>query len=270
VPTEKETSKPVSFLQALDESTTILKKARRNRHSLTGAGYYARSYWEKVSELRREGELLAQELERADRSEQSHLLRAALANLTPGDGSFADAESQLNRVRALWYTAIQLNLRATRAQRKVATHFLPLELRADIPGSIKTAFDQIQGCYAFEFWDAALVMLRKLVESLVIEGYEIAGRGAEIKLNGNYLAFGDLVGKAKSGSLFRLSRDSKSAIDTVKTLGDNAAHNPRFSGSRSDLDGLRNGARILLQDLLNNIKGFQKAASLMTSTSIAV
>ena len=249
------------FLKLLEVATSSLRRARRNRHSLGGTGYYAKAYWRSMGELKREGALVAQELEKNDRVEQAKLLRVALEQANPLDGSFVEAESQLNRVRTLWYSAIEHNIQIGRAQPRIPKKYLTPELRENIPGPLRSVFDQIQGCYAFEFWDAALVMVRKLVESLIIEGYEIAKKDHEIKANGNYIAFGDLVGKAKSGVLFRLSRDSKGAIDTVKALGDNAAHNPRFTGRRSDLDGLRNGARILTEDLARNIETFRRAAS---------
>lgn len=250
-------SKAQRFVAMLDEASTLLRKARKHRHSLSGNGYYAKAYWEKIGEIKREGEILGGELESRGLDQEGDLLRTAVERVVSIQSSAADADAELARARTTWCVRVEPSLHTTGPRKKRSKNFLPPELRTSIQGLLRPVFDQIEGCYAYEFRDAALVMLRKLVESLIIEGYEKAGRGTEIKKStGEYVSFGDLVGKAKGGSLFRLGRDSRSAIDEVKKLADNAAHNPHFHAQRSQVNGLRSGAGILVQDLLRQIDGF--------------
>lgn len=230
-----------------------------------GTGYYAKAYWRNLDRLRHDGQALADELERNDRANEAKALRAAIDDLKLTNG-FADAESRLTRLRTICYSTLDEHAPVGRGGRR-RLPLLPPELRANVPAVLRSVFDQVQGCYSFEFWDAALVMIRKLTESLIIEGYELAGEAHQIKTNGQYLNFGDLAGKAKSGSFFRLARDSKAALDAVKSLGDNAAHNPRFLGRRSDLDGLRNGLRILTEDLTKNIGDLKSKHSADTAAN---
>lgn len=247
------------FTALLEAARKSLRNARKNRHSLSGAGYYAGQFMERMNALHQAADRRAQELEIQGQPDHADALRSALVGLSAGTDSFGKAEAELNRVRTVWYTSAQKHLGSSAARIMEQTKYLPPELRNSIPPFFRSIFDQIQGCFAFQYWDAGLVMLRKLVEVLVIDGYENSERQAEITTNGNYLAFGDLVGKAKSGALFTLSRDSKSAIDEVKRLGDNAAHNPRFVARKSDVHGLRVGSRILVEDLVKNIHKISSA-----------
>jgi len=255
--TERPKATGETLPRLLDSAASCLRRAQKNRHSLNGSGYYAKTYMNTTVDLRCVGESVAQELDRSSRSDQATRFRLALQKIATST-SFKDAASALTELRAAWYATAGLQLASRRLGRAAATIFLPPELRAHVPGYLKPTFDQIQGCYASRYYDAALVMIRRLFESLIIEGYVAAGKDSEIKSNGEYVPFTELVGRATSGELFQLARDGKRALRTVKSLGDNAAHNPHFSGQASDLDRLRNEVRVLMGDLLSNIATLQR------------
>ncbi len=250
---------PGRFSALITEAIKLLRRARRNRHSLAGNGYYARAYWKIIGEFKREGHLLAIQLGELGLHEEVDLLHTTIDRVASHQDS-AGAEEEMVRLRTLCVVKLEPCLYGAASPKRAIKSFLPPEFCTSVPRFLRPVFEQVQGCYAYEFRDAALVMLRKLVESLIIEGYEVSGRGSEIKKNGNYLQFGDLVGKATSGTLFRLSRDSKIAIEDVKKLGDNAAHTLHFHARKSEVDQLRKGARILLEDLLKTIEGLPTTA----------
>lgn len=247
------------FITLSEAARNALNKARRNRHSLSGSGYYARNYLQRVASVQDEGRRICVALEARNEKDRAQLLAAALDSLSSGSDSFDEAATKLNRLRTVWYSTILPHAEGSGIGISDHPYYLPPELRHLLPHLCGQVFDQVQGCFSFQFWDAQLVMLRKLAESLIIDGYEKAGRQNEIIINNNYLPFGDLLGKAKSGALFTLSRDSKSALDSVKQLGDNAAHNPRFIAKRSDVEKIQHSSRILLEDLALNIKRFETA-----------
>jgi hypothetical protein len=253
------------FGSHLEQTRALLRKARKHRHSLGGTGFYAKAFWKSVGALKTEGEAIAREFEVKSVQDDADRLRMILSRIASIQDFNEGAEAELSRAQTAWRTKLEPSLLIGKSSKRAPTDFLASELRSRIPGFLRNIFDQIQGCFAYEFWDACLVMLRKLVESLIIEGYETAGRGSEIKANGEYQQLGDLVGKAKSGALFRLSRDSKSAIDTVKKFGDNAAHGPRFHANRSDVVALRTGSTILLQDMLTNLETFRDASGALAA-----
>ncbi len=58
-----------------------------------------------------------------------------------------------------------------------------------------------------------------------------------------------LVGRAVSNSGLSLGRESKRVLEDIKTLGDRAAHNRRFIARQRDLDALRDGVRVVFDEL---------------------
>jgi len=50
--------------------------------------------------------------------------------------------------------------------------YLSRELWKDTRGYIEKVCEQMNGCYQFGFFDAASVIMRRLVETLIIEAYE--------------------------------------------------------------------------------------------------
>src|SRR5947199_226022 len=79
--------------------------------------------------------------------------------------------------------------------------------------------------YQFSFCDAASVMLRRLVETLIIEAYETLTREADIKDGtGNYYMLRELITRACDTHPIGLGRDAKDALKQIKELGDRSAH----------------------------------------------
>src|SRR6266849_5892865 len=75
--------------------------------------------------------------------------------------------------------------------------FLPQEVWDETRGYIEKVCLQLNGCFQFQFYDAASVLVRRLIETLIIECYEHLKRESEIKgSDGNYLMLRDLVIRA--------------------------------------------------------------------------
>jgi hypothetical protein len=130
--------------------------------------------------------------------------------------------------------------------------FLPGELWRGTRGYIERVCEQLNGCYQYGLYDAASVMLRRLIETLVIEAYEHAGRESEIRdSGGNYLMLRDLAARATGNSPIGLGRDAKDALNRIKEMGDRSAHNRRYNALRADLDKVQSGARVIVDELLN-------------------
>jgi hypothetical protein len=139
--------------------------------------------------------------------------------------------------------------------------YLPKDVWKDTRGYIEKVCAQLNGCYQFGFCDAASVMLRRLVETLIIEAYEKLGRDAEIKDgSGNYFTLRDLITRACDSHAIGLGRDAKEALKHIKELGDRSAHNRRYNANPSDLNKVQSGVRVVADELIN-IAGLRKAAT---------
>jgi hypothetical protein len=130
--------------------------------------------------------------------------------------------------------------------------YLPKDVWNATRGYIEKVCEQMNGCYQFGFHDAASVMMRRLVETLLIEAYEASNREAEIKdNNGNYLMLRDLVAKATGPMPIGLGRDARDALGKIKEMGDRSAHNRRYNAVKADMDKVQSGVRVVVDELIN-------------------
>lgn len=115
---------------------------------------------------------------------------------------------------------------------------------------------QLNGCFAANFHDAAAVMLRRLIETLIIDAYEAVGRRADIVDGGdnpfmlNALADRAIAPAHPASTGLGLGREAKAALKAIKAVGDRSAHNRRVLANRADLDTVRTGARTAVEELL--------------------
>ncbi len=119
---------------------------------------------------------------------------------------------------------------------------------------IEAVCRQMNGCYVATYFDGASVMMRRLIETLIIEAYEHLKREGEIKdLQHNYYMLNGLVERASGENThpgLHLSRDGKAALKSIKGLGDKSAHNRRYVAVKADLENVRSGLRLVSQELI--------------------
>ena len=104
---------------------------------------------------------------------------------------------------------------------------------------IERVVDQINGTYENGWYDACAVMLRRLIETLIIEAYE--GKKIDHKIknnNGDFLSLDELINKARKESALNLNRDTKRILPKIKKLGNLSAHTRTFNANRSILERL--------------------------------
>ena len=131
--------------------------------------------------------------------------------------------------------------------------YLPEALWKNTRGYLEKVCVQLNGCHKFGFLDAASVMMRRVVETLIIEAYEHLKRENEVKgSDGNYFMLGELVAAAVGPNGLSLGRETKSTLLEIKQLGDRSAHNRRYNAVKPDLEGnTRSGFRIAVDELIN-------------------
>jgi hypothetical protein len=117
-------------------------------------------------------------------------------------------------------------------------------------GYIEKIVAQINGSYENGWFDACAVMVRRLVETLIIEAFEEHGLAAKIKnSNSDFLYLSDLVDSTLSEPSWNLGRNTKSALPRLKSIGDLSAHSRRFVAHRSDIDKIVGDLRVVVQEL---------------------
>lgn len=118
-------------------------------------------------------------------------------------------------------------------------------------GYIEKLVHQINGSYANGWYDASLVMIRRLIETLIIEIFEAHKLGTKIKdKNGDFLFLRDLIGALESEATWTLSRNSRKVLGDLKDVGDKSAHSRRFTAHRQDVDKLIPSLRVVVQEFI--------------------
>jgi Domain of unknown function (DUF4145) len=110
---------------------------------------------------------------------------------------------------------------------------------------------QINTTYEHTCYDACAVMVRRLVESLIIEVFEAKQCAQEIKgPDDNFFYLSQLIPKIEAHSDWNLSRNAKNAFKRLKSVGDVSAHNRRYIATRHDIDDVISDIRVIVQELL--------------------
>ena len=113
--------------------------------------------------------------------------------------------------------------------------------------------DQINGTYENGWYDACAVMLRRFIETLIIETYIEKQKESEIKkTDGDFYSLKRLIDIACGGNDLNLSRDTKDILRKLKRLGDRSAHNRRFIAKHSYFDELFENLHLDMQTLIED------------------
>jgi hypothetical protein len=132
--------------------------------------------------------------------------------------------------------------------------YLPEPIWNNTRGYIEEVCRELNGTFHNAYYNSSAVMLRRLLETLIIEAYEHIDRASEIRDgSGNYLMLSDLAERAcgeKGHKGLNLGRDSKAALRDARNIGNWSAHARRFLAHAGDLTKLQSGARLLVQELV--------------------
>jgi len=128
---------------------------------------------------------------------------------------------------------------------------LPFSIVRATRGYIEKVVNQINGCYENGWFDACAVMMRRLLETLIIEVFEKQGLAQKIlNSKGDFVPLGDMISVLRSEPRWNLSRNTKSALSKLKGIGDKSAHSRRFNAHKGDVDRLLDDYRVTVQELI--------------------
>jgi hypothetical protein len=118
-------------------------------------------------------------------------------------------------------------------------------------GYIEKVANQANGCYEKGWYDACAVLVRRLIETLIIETYEKHSIATKIQNpQGDFFYLRDLIAHCLSEPAWNLSRNCKAALPKLKDVGDKSAHSRRYVAQRGDIDPLLADIRLVVQELL--------------------
>ena len=236
---------PSEILENLARSALeISKKARRQKKSLKGDNFYAN----RLATLRADATNAFRSLSSASAGDSS-----AIAELI--DFVFSPKTDPRQRLTA--FQELSYNLRTTWCSTQTPREdegLFPLSILAQARrGYLVTVGRQMNGCFTTGWYDAAAVMMRRLIEIAIIEAFEAKGLANKIKdSKGNYLQLSDLVAKALAEPTFSLSRNAKKSLPSLRDVGHMSAHGRYFSARKEDLESARLGCRVVVEEFLHH------------------
>ena len=122
------------------------------------------------------------------------------------------------------------------------------------PGVYRKVLEEANRCFSADCPNACAAMLRRLVESLIIEAFEAHAIEAKVKdTTGEYLELKALIGKAVAEQKLNLSRNTRTALPHLKFVGDLSVHSRRNLIRNGDLKGIRNDARAAIEELASHM-----------------
>lgn len=130
-------------------------------------------------------------------------------------------------------------------------NLIPRSLVRGTRGYIERVVNQANGCYENGWYDSCAVMLRRLLETLIIESFEKHSLAHKIKNpQGDFFYLKDLISSCLAEPAWNLSRNCKQSLPRLKDIGDKSAHSRRFNAQRGDLEPLSADLRLVVQELL--------------------
>ena len=162
-----------------------------------------------------------------------------------------DFKSILGKVRELNDSIRTSNLPPEEGADSKLELVIYYSLVKDTRGYIEKLVHQINGTYESGWYDACAVMIRRLIETLIIEAYEAYSISASIKNSqGDFLYLGDLISATLNEPAWTLGRNAKKSLKELKDIGDKSAHSRRFNAQRQDIEKVRDDLRVAVQELV--------------------
>jgi hypothetical protein len=241
-------------LKECQSSCEISKKAIKNRNSLSGDNFYGNKFHDTIIRLLKYEAQLKKLIGSSDQEEHEwSKFSSYVASLKSTTAKPTQRAEALKQLRVICQLELLPRIATMTANVMPETEqVLPIAVIQNTRGYIEKIVQQANGCYEHQWYDACAVMIRRLIETLIIELYEARGKSAKIQDNDrNYLMLKDLVDKVTSDTTWNLGRETKQALPLLKSLGDRSAHNRRYLAKKADIDKVLHGLRVTADDLLH-------------------
>ena len=142
---------------------------------------------------------------------------------------------------------------ATPVEKIVADSIFPQSLLAKTGRGYLIAIGrQMNGCFESGWYDACAVMMRRLLETAIIEAFEAKHLDNKIKNpRGEFFQLTALIAAALSETNWNLSRNMRHALPRLRDVGHLSAHSRRFTAQKSDIEKVQLDCRVALEEFLH-------------------
>jgi hypothetical protein len=233
-------------LQSLVEKTVdVARKSRRNRASLSGLNFYA----DKLAKLKTDAVVCFQQLNDPSVGDISAMAEMVAVVFAPD----TNYKRRVEIGRNLLHELKTKKWRSTAPLLPEEEGLFPLSLIAKTRrGYLMTVCRQMNGCFASGWYDAAAVMMRRLLETSIIEAFEAQHLDSKIKnTQGDFFQLSDLIGAALAEKTWNLTRNTKKALPNLRDVGHISAHSRRYTAQKADILKISQDCRIAIEEFLH-------------------
>jgi len=235
----------------LREAERIAKQAKDSKQSLTGDSSYADKFHECQTQVIR----AFNEFQTTVSPVANLGLQQTLSDIEEQLSYFfnpktlpADRRDLRRHIDMLVKTEVEP---ALALPSQYSEEFLPIEIVADSRGYVVNVARQVNRCFQYECLDACGVMIRRLLETLIIEVFDKKGLANRIKdANGNYLMFTDLVSRLTNSPETPVGKTVRKELPNTAIVLNNCAHSRTFNVSRAQLKQHQTVIVITVQELM--------------------
>lgn len=218
----------------VDAALACAKTASRHHQSLNGANFYAN----KMANLRADATIAFERLRGGslgDTSALAELLQTVFSvDASAKDRTQAGRDLQFS-LKTTWAKA-----KADNAKLEDNGVFPLVTLNQTKRGYLVTVGRQMNGSYSAGWYDACAVMMRRLLESVIIEAFEAKKIDSKIKdKNGDFFQLTAIIKAALAETAWNLPRNVKKHIESLRDLGHASAHNRYYLAKQPYIDELK-------------------------------
>lgn len=242
------------FLRHAQEACEAAKKAAKHKASLKGDNFYGNKFHSATISLSQTHSKLKKVIAAGNLEEsEAGKLSSNIEIIKSTSAKPTQRTEALKQIRFVCQSELLPSIENLTADPVPETEqVLPMAVVQGTRGYIERVVLQANGCYEHQWFDACAVMIRRLVETLIIEVYEKHKKEAEIQDHDrNYLMLSHLVEKILANKSWSLGRETKPSLPQLKSLGDRSAHNRRYVAKKRDIDNVLPGLRVVVDDLLH-------------------
>ena len=133
-------------------------------------------------------------------------------------------------------------------------NLFPLSIFNNTRGYLVAFATEASCAYDYGLYNSCFFMLRKLMETLIIELFERHGIDSKIKnSSGGYFFLSDLIGKLVGETTWHLTKITREDLPKIKKFADSSVHSKRFAAKKTDIDNMKTEIRIIYQELVSLI-----------------
>ncbi len=236
------------------DAESIVKKASKHKHSISGGGFYA----SKFSELQAEANLSYRRLVNKLSNFNDQSIRSSLNDVENFINTFFNPKTTSKergeiRKKILYLIKTVIDPAMTvQPTYNPSDDLFPLDLVRGTRGYIESVAEQACGSYDQGWYDASAVMSRRLLETLIIETFEAYKIEPKIKnSDGTFYYLSGLIPSLLSEPTWSVGRNARKSLPKLKDLGDQSAHNRRYLARKNDIDILKRDLRITIEELVH-------------------